>query len=139
MKKLLVAVAAVGLFVAADKAKDDAAKLAGEWEVVSGKVDGKDEDLDGAKVIFKDNKMTFKGKNDEHEAAFKLDSTKKPKQADFVPSDGDQAGQTLKGIYSLEKDELKLCIGLDPSQERPTDFTSEDGSKRILVVLKRQK
>jgi hypothetical protein len=44
--------------------------------------------------------------------------------------------QTMKGIYSLEGDTLKICFGKDET-ERPKELTSKNG--QTLLVLKRAK
>ena len=141
MKKQLALVAvalSAGLLAAADTPEPDAKKLEGTREVVSGKAGGKDaDDIAGDKLIFKGGKLTYKAKDGDHVAAFKLGPAAKPAHIDLVPEAGDSAGKTLKGIYAVEKDGLKLCINLDPNGDRPAKFASEEGSRIVLATLKR--
>jgi uncharacterized protein (TIGR03067 family) len=69
---------------------------------------------------------------------FVLDPRRTPKCIDLIHADGDDIGKTLRGIYQLDRDSLKLCIG-DPGGERPLEFKSQPGSKRTLFILKREK
>ena len=62
-----------------------------------------------------------------------IDSSQKPKHIDL-----DVNNQTLKGIYELEGDTLKLCYNLI-SRERPTEFASKPDSGLVLVIHKRVK
>ena len=82
--------------------------------------------------------MHIQGKDKEHKGTFKLDASKKPKQIDITPTDGDEKDKVIHGIYSLEKDELKICIARG-DKERPTEFESKEGSGHMLVTLKRAK
>jgi hypothetical protein len=42
----------------------------------------------------------------------------------------------MAGIYSLEGDTLKVCLG--PAEKPPSEFSTK-GEKHFLMVLKRQK
>jgi uncharacterized protein (TIGR03067 family) len=46
--------------------------------------------------------------------------------------------RSVKGIYELEGDTLKLCTR-DPGQDRPKEFTAKEGSGNTLTVYKRKK
>jgi len=123
----------VGLLLAAAAPQDDATKkdkekIQGKWKVISVEAGGKRE-KNGEGDIW-----TFKG--DEMVTAevprkYKLDATKKPKSFDL-------SGEVVNmaGIYSLEGDELKVCLG--PAEKPPSAFSSK-GDKHVLMVLKRQK
>jgi uncharacterized protein (TIGR03067 family) len=45
---------------------------------------------------------------------------------------------TSLGIYKIEGDRMTLCVAF-PERERPAKFESPEGSKVILIVLKRVK
>jgi RNA polymerase sigma factor (sigma-70 family) len=49
---------------------------------------------------------------------------------------GMMSGAYYPAIYSLEGDELKVCEG---HGHRPTNFTADKGSQRVLYVFKREK
>jgi uncharacterized protein (TIGR03067 family) len=138
----LVFVLAMGLLVAADKPKKEDGKkgvkgLDGTWEVVSATRDGKaNENAKGDKVVFAGNNVTVQGQDGEHKGTVQVDPKKKT--MDFTPTEGEQKGQTFKGIYELKKGELKVCLA-EPGKDRPKEFTSEEGSGRMLVVMKRAK
>jgi uncharacterized protein (TIGR03067 family) len=72
------------------------------------------------------------------EVTYTIDPTQKPPHMDIVPLDGSEKGKKLLGIYTLDKDDLKICIA-GPEQERPTEVASKEGVKTGLLTLKRQK
>ncbi len=144
MKLHALLVLAVGLLLAAD-AKEDTAKkelkkLEGTWQVVSMEMDGQKQSEDDAKqykIIIKGNKYTLKMQDNAiNQGTFTIDATKKPKTIDIKPTDGDNAGQTMLGIYEQDGDTQKTCYA-QPGQKRPTKFSSEGGN--TLIVSKRQK
>jgi uncharacterized protein (TIGR03067 family) len=137
-------VLAVGLLLAAD-AKEDTAKkelkkLEGTWQVVSMEMDGQKQPEDEAKqfkVVIKGNKYSLKrGDDTVNQGTFTIDATKKPKTIDIKPSEGDNSGQTMLGIYEQDGDTQKTCYA-QPDKKRPTKFSSDDG--QTLIVQKRQK
>jgi uncharacterized protein (TIGR03067 family) len=143
VQALLVAVS-VGLLVAAD-AKDDAvkaakAKLKGTWAVVSLEEKGEKAPEDVVKkmrLVFQDSKVIIKGTEDgDHEATYTIDPSQKPATLDLVPADGPDKGKTLRCIYSLEGDDLKICSASKSDDERPTEFAAK---KAVLLVFKRGK
>jgi hypothetical protein len=56
----------------------------------------------------------------------------------FVYYNGPKEGQTRYGIYALEDNKLKLCMG-EVGQPRPTEFAAKPGSGNTLRVFKRVK
>lgn len=113
----------------------DQGKLAGKWTVETFEYNGSDvERLKDAIREFKDGKYSLTLKmGDAIEGSLKLDSTKTPKQIDL-----DVNGRTLKGIYELDGDTLKMSYNLG-AEERPTEFVSKPDTGLVLVIHKRKK
>src|SRR5262245_40730673 len=68
----------------------------------------------------------------------RLDPTKRPKTIDFEVLEGSTTGlQYGRGIYSVDGDELRICVrsGKEwPAEsERPTEFVSKSGSRLSLT------
>jgi len=138
---------AVGFLVAADAPKEDAAKKElkkseGTWQVVSFESDGNKLGDDEAKqvvMVVKDGKYTVKMMdNVVSKGTMKIDPAKNPKTIDVMPDEGENAGQTMLGIYELKDDEQKICIAT-PDKKRPTKFDGDAGTGQILIVFKRVK
>jgi uncharacterized protein (TIGR03067 family) len=126
---------------AADPAKDDLDKLQGSWKIVSLEKDGKkqpEDALKSLKVIIKDDKFILKEGDKDAESSIKLDPSAKPKAIDLTVKEGD-AAKTIKGIYQLADDDLKICAAGDPNADRPKDFATKPKANVGLVVLKREK
>ncbi len=70
--------------------------------------------------------------------AFELDSSKKPKR--ITITDQDEVGyaevKRFNGIYSLDGDELRLCLG---GAEIPSEFKGDLRSGFVLTTFKREK
>ncbi len=132
------------MLVAAD-AKDDVKKeidkFQGTWKFVSIVAEGKEVPEDGfkdARLIIKGDKFTSTDGKETHKGTFKVDVSKQPKTIDVVFTEGPEKGNTSKGIYELEGDTYKVCIGLT-GKTRPTEFASKPDSGHVLEVLKREK
>jgi uncharacterized protein (TIGR03067 family) len=126
----------LSLTLLADDTKD-AANLQGTWIVESAMVDGKEEnDIKGDKMTFKDGKITVKTKEKDEKGTYKIDPSQKPKTIDVKEDGKDKVHQ---GIYKLEGDRLTICIPEKAGRERPTEFTGKEGSKQMLIELKREK
>jgi uncharacterized protein (TIGR03067 family) len=112
-------------------------KILGTWVITSA------ERGNVAQDRFKDLKATFTadGKwithlpDGDREGAYKLNTAKKPKEIDLVNA----KGNTMLGIYKLEKDALTICLGEEDTDERPTEFASKEGTRVVLLVLQREK
>jgi len=116
--------------------KADTAALKGVWEIVSTTFDGKPVTSKGRTLVFTEKQFTaFTGERQGRTIAFTLDPSTDPKRIDL--DRGGEEGQAL-GIYSLDKDELKLCYA-ERSARRPSTFESKSGQKVFLLVLKRAK
>ena len=119
--------------------KKDEARIQGTWSVVSGEKEGKKVpkgEVNDFKVTFgAGGKLMATHDGKDVEGTYQLDPAKKPRQID-VTIDGRDG--VFKGIYTLQKDTLKLCLA-HPPEERPTEFATQEGVRSILLVLKRDK
>ena len=114
----------------------DQPKLQGKWLVESFEYNGNPvEMMKGAVREFTGDKYTLTPKSGDAISGEvkEIDSNKKPKTIDLQIND-----RTLKGIYELEGDTLKLCYNLN-EPERPTEFASKPDTGLVLVVHKRVK
>lgn len=123
-----------------DAAKDDVAKMQGNWTLVSGTRDGKEfskEDLKSALLVVKGNTFKITSKSGSvgtgAEGTFSLDPSKTPKTIDSTTG-----GKVSLGIYEVTADEEKVCFA-PPGMPRPTEFSSKPGSKHLLQVWKKAK
>lgn len=142
---------AAGLVVAAavaadDKPKGDAKKdlepFQGTWQVVSLETDGKavpEEHTKGLTLVVTGNERVLKQDGEvKSKAMFKVDPAKKPKAIDIEVSDGPLAGRTIRGIYEVKDDTLRVCLAIG-DDERPDGFSAKEGSGRQLQEFKKQK
>jgi uncharacterized protein (TIGR03067 family) len=118
--------------------KKEQEKFEGAWslvEVKGGKAPPKKED---AKLTFKGDKVTFMASDKTEEATYSVDPTKKPKEIN-VHMEKKGKKQTVKGIYELDGDTLKIChfSGKKSVEGRPKELVAND--ETVLVVLKRDK
>ena len=113
--------AAVPVLADEKKPPTDAA-LRGKWEVTSARFNGSEfTSLKGRVLDFGDEEFTtYDGEAKGRTLSFTVDPRADPKQIDL--DRGGPDGKAL-GIYSIGKDELKLCYA-EPGADRPARFES---------------
>jgi uncharacterized protein (TIGR03067 family) len=126
-----------------DKDKKDSDALQGTWRVQSQTISGAklpEKDAKEYTYVFKgENYTQFEGRKKQVSGKFKLEAGKSPKVIAMTMQSGKEKGITDLWIYDLDGDTLKMCTNDEDSKKLPTDFTSEKGSDRTLLVLKREK
>ena len=146
---VLVAGLLLSTVLAAEEKKDDAKKdqeaLQGTWKPVSSEQRGKDQGEEAREhaLIFEKDTFTVK-RGDEVVAkgTFKLDPAKSPKAIDMTITEGREdkdKGKEVRGIYQLDKTTLKWCFSEPGVAERPTEFATKEGDKRIFATLTKDK
>ena len=120
-------------------AKTDKEKLQGTWKLVSLEADGEQGPahiVAKLKLVFENDTLTFTpGEPGFTNYTFRVDPTTAPPSFDMTHADGTDKDKTMKGLYSLEGDSLKICFG--KANERPKEMTSKSG--QMMYVLKRDK
>ncbi len=134
---------AASLGMAADDAavKKDMAALQGEWEMVSGTVDGfsiPPTMTTGSKRVCKGDEVSVVvGGNEVMKAKVVVDPSKKPKTIDYQITEGANKGKTALGIYEVEDGYFKSCFAA-PGADRPTEFKSKSGTLQTLTTWKKK-
>lgn len=118
-----------------DKKPATDADLKGKWEVTAARFNGTSSDaLKGRVLVFGDGEFTtYDGETKGRTVTFTVNPKADPKQMDLSAGADDRKAL---GIYSVGKDELKICYG-EPGADRPARFESSGGSRLFLLVLKR--
>ena len=89
----------------------------------------------GGRAEIIDNAVVFKSPQDDKKyvKVFSIDATKYPKGIEVSTPERKDSW----GIYRFDDGKLIICLA-DPTEgDRPTDFSAETGSKRMLMVLQR--
>lgn len=141
---ILVASIFMGFGFAQDSAvKEDLDRLQGAWVLVDREIDGKKsapEEVSGQVIRFTATGDTLQcsslGEKELCEVTVKLNPTATPKALDLVHVKGPKSGKKLFAIYKLTTDEFIVCNSLT---ERPTQFSTAEGSGRVLLVFRREK
>jgi uncharacterized protein (TIGR03067 family) len=118
----------------------DTAAVQGNWTVESAEGEGQaaKSPVGDTVTITQDTvKIKEKSSGQTHEFRIKADASQNPKQVDWVLTSGEKT-VTVQGIYTLEKDSLKVCLAR-PGKPRPTEFSTKENDGRRLIVLKRAK
>ena len=124
----------------------DAKALAGTWEATMSQRGGNvepEEQTRRYRLVFEGDKFSvLRDGNTLIAGTYKLDNQAKPAQIDMLIDESENAedkGKTVLGIIEVSGDGMKWCTGGPRSTARPTGFASEEGSRDMLVVLKREK
>jgi uncharacterized protein (TIGR03067 family) len=127
--------------VTRDESEDETAKFQGTWVYESAVFDGREQDkrgIDEFQCIFRKDKYTFRaGDLTTAHGVYRLDFSLKPHTIDLTPTDKTKGRGTSKGIYEFDGKLLKICYS-EPGAERAERFEAKEGSKRTLLVLKKQ-
>jgi len=151
MKRLLVVVG-LGLICgsaipADDVPKKDQETILGTWVCISGEENGVAiKGSKGTRVTFTDEEMIFASEKKEviTRATYKVDPAKSPKQITMCIKveikDIGTIDTFARGIYQLDKDELKICWSKQGAEvPPPKEFKTDIGSKTQLMIYKRDK
>jgi uncharacterized protein (TIGR03067 family) len=137
MQLSLVLAFLASLFLAQADGKSDRDKIQGDWKaesMVQGGEKAPEELVKNFTLNVKDNRWMVMINGQEEKGTFKEDSSKKPKEITFTSDSGTER----QGIYDLDGDTLKVCVG-SPGDTRPTEFDSKSGSSAMYIVFKRKK
>jgi uncharacterized protein (TIGR03067 family) len=152
MRALLLSALAVTLFATAacsrprlpaaaarDPGSSDLDRLQGAWRIESSWWNGapEPEAARTVTILFQGNRCLTLDRDGKlyQEETIELLPDRHPRGIDRR---GKDSGPAAPGIYSLEGDTLTWCSA-GVGRARPTSFSSEPGSRRILLVLRRQK
>jgi uncharacterized protein (TIGR03067 family) len=143
------AVLVLGVFVVAATSQSDEVRdrepLQGIWKITSVEQQGKKDEnaLAGLVLVFSGDKLGLRraDKDDKEQFRFIVDPTSTPKAIDIYKStdDGKRGEKLFEGIYSVDGAELQICFVPQPGPpwERPASLEANEGSKGVLVTLKR--
>ena len=85
-------------------------------------------------VVLRDEKLMLRG-------TFTTYSAREPRRMDMLLQDDvdnpGNAGKRLFGIYAVEGEELRWCIGTTAASQPPTEFTTREGEPYMLIVMRR--
>jgi uncharacterized protein (TIGR03067 family) len=116
----------------------DETQLQGVWEHILVEVAGKklpEEEVRAFELVISGNQMTLtKSKTGKSlSMTFRIDPTKTPKTIDL--DFGLPTLERIKGIYELQGDKLRVCMGVD----RPREFKTKPNSNEKMFLVKRKK
>jgi uncharacterized protein (TIGR03067 family) len=121
--------------------RQELGRLEGSWRFDTMETEGKAvpiESFKGIRLVLKGDRFTMVEPMATYGGSYTVDPTARPKTLDVTFTEGPEKGKTAYGIYDLEGDTYKVCIGLT-GKPRPTEFASKPGSGHVLEVLKREK
>jgi uncharacterized protein (TIGR03067 family) len=136
---IVLAVASVGWCADQKESKGDKA-LIGWWKPDSAVMAGKDfsgEELRGMYLSLSRGKYTLNNGDLVDEGTYKIDESENPKTITFVVAKGPTKGNTMLGIYELNKSSLRVCFDIS-GKTRPTKFESKPDTQSFLASYHRQ-
>lgn len=125
-----------------DRIQEELERFRGEWRQIGYERDGVKEPLDEEhgwepRTTFTDSEfvVTLADGSIPIRGTYRIDPAQRPKAVDWTDTIGEDAGQTLLAIYSLEEDVLTFCAAY-PGLDRPTEFRTRPG--QVLRVFQRE-
>jgi RNA polymerase sigma factor (sigma-70 family) len=113
-------------------AKTDRERMVGNWFIVN-----EDSLRQGEMWVITEDSILMHAKDlglNTHHYAHRLDAGKNPKQIDITVTQGNGSPVgVIKGIYALDGDELRLCLG-EMDKDRPAAFPEKPRPGEVLVL-----
>jgi uncharacterized protein (TIGR03067 family) len=127
--------------VTPDTLEPDRLLIEGCWRVVSIEVNGTTNSSDDVRKITTENRrdggwrLLVDG-NEIAAGTSSINPAASPNSIDLEFTSGDSAGRTSYGIYETGKSSRRICYA-EAGRPRPSDFSTSEGSGRIMVVFER--
>jgi uncharacterized protein (TIGR03067 family) len=121
--------------------KAELERFEGTWSFASIEIEGRplpEDAFHEGKLVMKGNRFDSVTSRATSHGVFQVDPTVTPKTIDVTLIEGAAPGTMHHGIYELEGDTYKICMGPE-EKPRPTEFASKPGSGLGVQVLKREK
>ena len=103
--------------------KADIENLQGTWNIVSLEMDGRKYPPGGSQIVVKGSQFTSLNMGAEYSGKVVVDQSASPCTFDLLFETGPETGNRSLGIYELEGDTWKICLGLT-GKTRPSKFVS---------------
>lgn len=124
-----------------DLVKKDMDEIQGTWKLIALEADGQQapaEIVATLRLVFKDDTLTFTpGEPSFTNYKFKLGPTTTPASITMIHAGGTHQGEAEMGIYLLDGDHLKICVGA--AGKVPKEFTARANSGQGMYSLERMK
>ncbi len=108
-------------------------EVQGRWHVASLEVEGQKFPPSGAAIVITGDRFVSLGMGTEAEGILEIGD----RTFDLLFDKGPHAGKSSLGIYRLNGDEWKMCLGMAGNKRRPEAFETKPGSGHALQILKR--
>jgi len=117
--------------------KGDLKKLQGTWHIVTLEMEGQKYPSGGSKIVIHGERFVSLNMGAEYEGSVAVDETQAPKTFDLLFEEGPEKGNKSLGIYELDGESWKICLGLT-GKSRPKKFAAEKGTGHALELLQRE-
>lgn len=118
--------------------KTDLEDLEGCWNVVTVEVEGQKFPASGAQIAIRGDRFLSLNMGPEYGGTVTVNASSAPKTFDLLYDTGPHAGKVSLGIYEVNGDEWKICMGFAGSG-RPAAFESKPGTGHALEILRRDR
>jgi uncharacterized protein (TIGR03067 family) len=115
----------------------DIRNLQGTWHIVALELDGRKYPPAGSRIAIEGDRFESLNMGAEYSGTVVVDESANPRTLDLRFEKGPEQGHTSLGIYELDGDTWKICLGLT-GKARPAAFVSAPGSGHALEVLRRE-
>ncbi len=119
---------------------DEIKKLQGIWNVTAMEANGDSlpqEEVTNIVVTIQDSTYTVKLNEGTDHGTFSIDMSSEPRQMDIHPKTGEDEGRTMRAIYELTADTLRVCYARQGGS-RPTTFDTSGDASFLLINYKRK-
>jgi uncharacterized protein (TIGR03067 family) len=113
----------------------DLEKLQGTWRIATLEIDGNAMPATGS-ISIQGDRFTTAAMGAEYSGTIQIDAAKRPKRFDLVFDSGPHTGSRSLGIYQLEGDSWRICLGF-AGNPRPISFATAPGSGHAMETLVR--
>jgi uncharacterized protein (TIGR03067 family) len=124
-----------------DDSAQETKKLNGTWKMEKMEINGQDMPesvYKEFKLVLQDGKYDVQARGTKDSGTVQVDAGKKPKTMEIHGKEGPNQGKTMRCIYELKGDVLKICYDLG-GKEFPKEFSAPANSNRMLAEYKRGK